>query len=291
MRTESRWRPAPLLPADPAGGALRFVIAVLCFLTCVAALGGLASDRAARGWARDLKGEATVQVRPAPGQTPAAAAAAAAEALSAVPGVEEAQALEREKAESLLRPWLGDAALRDLPVPQLVTVSLSRERPATGADLSRALRAAGVDGSVDDHARWLSDVEQAAAIVRAAAAVLFLMALGATGALIGYAARADLDSRRETVEVLHLAGAAESFILSLFQARFARIAAEGGLVGAAAAALVGAAAVATGSAGFAPALPVTWSDLLAVSPCPLLAATVAALAARGVVLRRLRDES
>ena len=41
-----------------------------------------------------------------------------------------------------------------------------------------------------------------------------------------------------------------------------------------------------GGAGITPALPIAWIDLLAVLPCPVLAALVAALAAR-VTARRL----
>ena len=37
---------------------------------------------------------------------------------------------------------------------------------------------------------------------------------------------------------------------------------------------------------FTPVLPIAWSDLMAVLPCPLIAAAVAALAAR-VTARRL----
>jgi len=42
-----------------------------------------------------------------------------------------------------------------------------------------------------------------------------------------------------------------------------------------------------GDAGVSDALPLAWSDLLLVSPCPLLAATVALVAARFAALRAL----
>ena len=43
-----------------------------------------------------------------------------------------------------------------------------------------------------------------------------------------------------------------------------------------------------GADGVTPALPVAWSDVLMLSPCPLLAATVALVAARITALARLR---
>jgi cell division transport system permease protein len=121
-------RPRPFRDGD----ALIFVVAVLCFLACLTALGVLAADRAARGWSGQLTGEATVIVRPHGGESPDAAAARAAEALAGVAGVAEARALEPQKAYDLIRPWLGDVAdFEDLPVPRLVAVTLDRERPPT----------------------------------------------------------------------------------------------------------------------------------------------------------------
>ncbi|MFP5296980.1 MAG: ABC transporter permease, partial [Alphaproteobacteria bacterium] len=110
-------RRAPILPREAGGEPwLAAVIAVLCFLACLAAAGALAADRAAQGWARSLGAEATVQVRPRVGESGATAAARAAETLAGVAGVDEAEALDREAAEALLRPWMGEAVLPDLPL-------------------------------------------------------------------------------------------------------------------------------------------------------------------------------
>ncbi|PZO05204.1 MAG: cell division protein, partial [Alphaproteobacteria bacterium] len=44
-----------------------------------------------------------------------------------------------------------------------------------------------------------------------------------------------------------------------------------------------------GTEGITPALPVAWSDVLLLSPCPLLAATVALVAARFTALAGMKD--
>jgi len=278
-----RWKPAPLLPRrDPRDGALVFVVAVLCFLACVTLIGALAADRAARGWTGQLTGSATVVVRAVGGETPDTAAARAAEALSGVPGVSEARALEKAKAEALLEPWLGrEALLDDLPIPRLVAVDLDPKKPATALALDRALKAAGLDATVDDHSLWIGDIERAAAIARWAGLGVFLLILTATAAVIGFATRSAMAAHRETIEVLHLSGAQPGFIIRLFQARFARTAALAGLLGASGAAIIGSLArLAGGGQGLTPVLPVAWIDLLAVAPTPVLAALVAAVAAR-----------
>lgn len=278
-----RWKPAPLLPRrDPRDGSLVFVVAVLCFLACLTAIGALAADRAARGWTSQLTGSATVVVRANGAETPDAAAARAAETLAGVPGVVEARALEKAKAEALLEPWLGrEALLDDLPIPRLVTLDLKKENPATAATLDKALKAAGLDATVDDHSLWIADIERSAGIARWSALAVFLLIASAAGAVIAFATRAAMAAHHETIEVLHLSGAQAKFVIRLFQTRFAQVAALAGLFGAAGAAIIAALArLIGGGHGLTPVLPIAWVDMLAVAPAPLLAALIAAVAAR-----------
>ena len=284
-------RPGPLLPAqDGRDGALMFVIAVLCALACLAVLGGAAADRAARGWRADLKASATVQVLPKSGETSAEAAARGAEALAGVKGVVEARALDRAAAVKLLEPWLGKGAVPDdLPIPELVTVDLDPAHPADAAALSAALAQAGVDGSVDDHGRWLGDVERTALAVRLVAVGAALALAAAAAAAIGFATRAGLQARREVVEVLHLAGAEDRFIAGLFQNRFARLSAWAGLQGTVvAAALWSGLRLLAPKDGFSPLLPQSWSDLWLIAPCLFVAGAIGAISARGSAMTMLR---
>ncbi|MFC3068809.1 cell division protein FtsX [Phenylobacterium soli] len=288
----ARWRPAPLLPRDGGrSGSLLFVVAVLCFLACLTAIGVLASDRAARGWVGQLGGEATVIVRPKRGETPDAAAARAAEALAGAPGVTEARALEPQKAYDLIRPWLGDITdLEDLPVPRLVTVVLDPKAPATAPRLAQALKAQDIDASVDDHSVWIKDIERSANLARGLGAAVFALIALAAGAVIAFATQAGLAARKDVVEVLHLSGAEDSYIAGLFQLKFARTAVVGGVIGAGVAAVLGAGLrLAGGTQGLTPALPIAWSDLAVVLVCPLAAALVAAVAARLTASALIRD--
>ena len=286
------WKPGPLMPrGDARDGGLAFVIAVLCFFACLAAVAALAADRAAGGWTAQLQDSATVLVRPQGDESADAAAARAAEALSGVRGVGEARALEKDEAAALLEPWLGKEALSaDLPVPRLVTLDLDPDHPASAADLDRALKAAGVDATVDDHGLWIKDIVRAGVWARAAALGVFALTALAAAAVIAFAARAVLASRRQIVEVLHVAGAKDGFIAGLLARRFAAMAFAAGLAGAGLAAGIGAALrLAGGGEGLTPALPVAWIDLAALAPCPVLAAAVAAMSARGAAMRLLKE--
>ena len=283
-------RSAPILPRDGGGEPwLAAVVAVLCFLAYLSAVGAVAADRAAHGWARELRSEATVQVRPRVDETGAEAAARAAQTLAGVDGVEEAEAMDRQTAEALLRPWVGDAVLPDLPLPHLVTVRLDPEAPASAVSLGRALAEAGVDATVDDHSLWRGEVERSAALITALAVAAFLLTAGGAGAAIVYATQAGMAAQRGVIETLSLNGASDGRIAGLYQARYALLAAGAGAAGAGVAMLlVAGLRVLGGADGVTPALPLAWSDVLILSPCPLLAATVALVAARITALARLR---
>jgi cell division transport system permease protein len=279
----SRWWPGSLLPKeDGTQASLLFVIAVLAFLACLAAIGAIASQRAAEGWKDQLIGSATVLVRASGLEGADAAAARAAETLAGVKGVAEARALDKAKGEALVARFLGpDPLPPDLPVPRLVAVEFSAKNPATTADLRRALEADGVDATVEDHSLWTAQIMRTGKLARWTAIGLFVLIATAGGALVAFATRQGLDARRDLVEILHYSGASDDFIAGLFQARFARMAVLAGAAGGAGAALAGVGLHLFGKGqSVAAILPVTWTDLAAVLPCPFVAALIAAVTAR-----------
>ena len=276
-------RNAPLLPvSDARDRGLVFVVATLCFLACLTALAVLVANRATQVWTTQLQSQATIVVRPRANETPDSAAARAAESLASVQGVVEARALEKSQAEALVAPWLGDIGdLDDLPIPRLVTVELDPRSPATSNDLNRALKAQGLDALVDDHSIWTKDIARAANLARGFGVGILALIISAAGAVIAFATRAGLRSRRDVVEVLHLVGAQDIYIARLFQERFAQMAGWAGSLGAIGAALIGVALrLMLDHSDLALALPIAWGDLLALLPCPLIAALVAAVVAR-----------
>ena len=280
----------PALLSREAGGErwLIVVVAVLCFLASITAVGALAADRAAHGWARQLRAEATVQVRPRVDETGATAAARAAETLAGVTGVAEAEAMDRKAAEALLRPWVGEAALPDLPLPYLVTVRLSAGAPASTVVMSRALAEAGLDATVDDHSLWRGEVERSAGVITALAGAAFLLIAAATAAVIAYATRAGMAAQATVIETLSLNGASDFYVAGLFQRRFGGLAAKASAMGAGVAALLLALLrLIGGEGGLTPALPLAFSDLAILIACPVLAFGVALLAARFTALAKL----
>jgi len=225
--------PSGLMPADSASGAtLHTIVAVMSFLACLTLGAVLTLSRLASEWTDGLSGSVTVQLLPSPQISPEDQLNESLRLVRQWPGIFSAKALSRAEASKLLEPWLGEGnVLDDLPVPQLIEVTLTPGQSVELEGLGKAL-ADGVPGAqLDDHQRWNQELASFAASSEAVGwAVLLLIAL-ATLAIVIYATQAGLQAHREIVEVVHMIGARDVFIATEFQRHFLWLGVRGGLIG------------------------------------------------------------
>lgn len=277
---------------DEAGTlrAMTWVMAIMLFLTLLAAAAGLGTRQAATALERQLAGRMTVQVvegSPAKRDTIAAQMVAA---LKALPQVRRVMPVDRAELTRLLAPWLGAAgADADLPMPAMIDVDLIAD--ADPAAVVAAVRRIDAASRVDRHASWMSPVSGLMATVTWLAFGLVALMLSATGAVVVLAARAGLETHRATIEIMHMLGSTDVQVARLFQRRIARDAALGAIGGGVLAmgvlALVAARIAAVGSdlLGSATLAPADWTILLLL---PVAFVLLATLAARIAVLAALR---
>ena len=278
---------------DDAGGfgAMTWVIAIMLFLTILSAALGLATGHATRLLDRQLSGRLTVQVVIADPVRRDAAAARAIAALRTLPGVAQVTPVARAELARLLAPWLGtDADDAALPVPAMIDVDLT-----SGDDGTRVAAAmAAIDPAirVDRHEAWMSPVSGFMTTMTLLAAALVLLMAAATAAVVVLAARAGLETHRETISVMHMLGSTDVQVARLFQRRIALDAAIGGAIGGVAALAVvlflGLRLRALGSELLGGVTLVT-GDWIVLALLPVFFVMLAMLAARVAVLRRLRD--
>ena len=213
--------------------AMTWIMAIMLFLTVLAGALGLGMFGATAQLDRELSGRLTVQiVEPIAGLRDSQAAAMVT-AIRKLPGVARVREVDRAHLAQLLKPWLGDAGLDpDLPMPAMIDVE------APGGDfaaIEAAARRIAPGARVDRHAQWLSPVRSFLSSMSWLAVSLMLLIAGATAAVVLLAARAGLDTHRDTIDVLHMLGSTDVQIARLFQRRIAYDTLLGGIAGTAAA--------------------------------------------------------
>jgi cell division transport system permease protein len=280
-----------LLPEGRIAGPMPWVIAIMMFLTVLAAAAGLGLAGAATRLDEQIGSRVTVQVVEADPRLRERQAAAAAAAMRPLPGVVAVRPVPQAEVEALLEPWIGAGGLEgDVPVPAMIDVDLTPEARASLARLREAVAAVAPAARIDDHAQWLAPLASLIGALKWLAGGLVLLMVGATAATVVLAARAALDTHRNTIEILHLMGATDVQVARLFQRRIALDALFGGLIGFIIGGTVlialGERVAALGSEllGSA-AIPATgWAVLIAL---PALGVLLAMLVARLTILRAL----
>jgi cell division transport system permease protein len=281
-----------LLPEGRVAGPMPWVIAIMMFLTVLAAAAGLGLGAAVQSVGADLAGRATVQIVEANPDLREDLSGRAARLLRTSPHVRKVDPVDPAALADQIRPWLGaDAASGELPIPALIDVELAPGSTAARIDaLRRELAQVSPRIRIEPHAAFLQPLGRLlAALGGLAGGIVLLMAL-ATAAIVVLAARAAHDAHRGTIDVLHLMGATDVQIARLFQRRIGLDALFGGALGFVLALLViillGARLADTGSDLLAAvSLPLTgWAILAAL---PVLGVVLATLVARWTVLRSL----
>jgi cell division transport system permease protein len=280
-----------LLPEGRLAGPMPWVIAIMMFLTVLAAAAGLGLGGAASSLGADIGRRLTVQImEPNPDLREAEARRAVA-ILEHMKGVGRVHRLRPDEIQRLLEPWLGPGGMEaDLPIPAMIDADLDASGALGPDGVRSAVGAAAPSARIDTGSAWLAPLGRLIGALKWLAAALVLLMIGATAATVVLAARAALDTHRSTIEVLHLMGATDIQVARLFQRRIALDALFGGGVGLVAAFLVllliGDRAAALGSDLIGAAgLPAgSWALLVAL---PAFGVLLAMLVARTTILRAL----
>ena len=203
-----------LIPEGRLSGPMPWVIAIMIFLTVLAAAAGLAMTRATSDVSDQLSSRATVQIIEANPELRGRQAEAAAERLRTLPLIEEVRLLPPEEIQALIEPWLGTQDLaEEIPLPALIDLKLAHV--ATDAEyqsLRNTLQPIAPGARVEPSSGYIAPV---ISLVRSFQWIAFglvaLLAL-ATGAAVIISARSALNTHTETIAVVHLLGGTDQQI-------------------------------------------------------------------------------
>jgi cell division transport system permease protein len=282
---------ARLFPEGRLAGPMPWVIAIMMFLTVLAAAAGLGLAAGAERIAGEVGNRLTVQIVEPNPDLRAAQAQAVTASLGRQAGVAAVRRVPDAEVSALLEPWLGGGALdAELPVPAMIDVDLASGGRGAVPVVREAVQRASPSAIVSDAADWLAPLAGLLTSLQWLAAGLVALMVAATAATVVLAARASLNTHNGTIEILHLMGATDPQIARLFQRRIALDVLFGGVLGFVIALLVlvliGGRVAAVGSELLgAAALPASsWAVLLFL---PLGGTLLALLVARVTIIRAL----
>ncbi|MGO1120365.1 cell division protein FtsX [Rhodovibrionaceae bacterium A322] len=282
------------LSEDASAKYLPWLIAFMVYLTVMALVAALSMQKIASRWDSALAGRLTVQIPASPdgdAQAQQARIQAAIEVLKDTPTVTFIDVLSQSEISDLLRPWLGEmAGSKDLPLPNLIAVSLDNQSLSLPAGLAGRLQVAVPGAIVDDHQRWLGGLLDLARSIELAAFIVVLLSGLSAVITIVFVTRTGLSIHQQVIGLLHLMGAKDNYIAGQFQNHALRTGLKGGLLGLfAAVASVYAMTylLARSATALLPDLTLGLMDLVLLFFVPLVVALVAMLTARFTVLRLL----
>jgi len=225
-------RPIIYLANHPSGRLLPWVIAVMAYLAALGLAGVVTLDQSVANWRAALSHTVTVQITAGEESARNTQRDAVVKLLKNTPGIDSALPMTKSEVKGLLEPWLGTGnVIDDLPIPLLIDVTLSRDQDVDLAALGKKIAAVAPDAELDDHGNWLQRfIDLAENMKLIAEGIVTLVGL-ATVAIVIFATRAGMAIHHDTIEILHLIGAKDSFIASQFQRHFLRLGLKGGLIG------------------------------------------------------------
>lgn len=290
--------PGLAIPFGRDGGS-RFLPALtllMVFLAGLALAAVMDLEQALARWDASLTGTLTVELpaQTAPNDKSLDAALAV---LRAAPGIKSATPIDRAATAKLIEPWLGTAlSPADLELPRLIDVRLDPAGHADLAALRAKLTAAVPNTMLDDHQLWLDSLAHFARSAELTAIGILVLIGGVAVISVSFATRTGLAVHRETIELLHLIGARDTYVARQFERQALRLALVGGTIGLAltAAALMALSQAANASAflGYSvtllPALHLHGWNWVVLAVLPLIAGLVAMATARLTVLTTLR---
>jgi cell division transport system permease protein len=280
-----------LLPEGRMAGPMPWVIAIMTFLTVLAAGAGLALGNAASGLGAQLAGKLTVQiVEPNPDLRARQTQTVLAE-ISRLAPVARAEQVDDAKMRALLAPWLGSEGIdADLPVPTLIDVALRTAEPRAVEEVTAMVKSIAPAARVDPHAQWLGPLQGLLSTLRWLSVALVVLMGVAMAAAVVLSARTAMITHRPTIDIMHMMGASDVQVARLFQRRAALDALFGSLLGfvvgvgvilALGGLLAGVGAALLDSGGLG------WTGWLIIALLPAAAVTLSIFTARFTVVRAL----
>lgn len=223
----------PIIPPQSVSRrALSWVITIMTFLACLTFGTMTLVQQTANGWRTQISREATIQIRPAENLNIQQALETAQRIAEEFDGVTGTKIITNEAAARLLEPWLGsDLNMDELPVPQLVVVTINPQAPPNFTRMRAMIEETIPAASLDDHRTYIDRLVSMARTTVLIGLMIFLLVLTTTILTVVFATRGAMTGAGHIIEVLHYVGAEAPYIARQFRNHFLWTGIKGACVG------------------------------------------------------------
>ncbi len=222
----------PTVKNREATKLLPWVMAIMVYLSALAATGSLLLHSGFEDWASSLQGRITVQLTGEDRDLIVAQSLEVQETLRRTPGIKSVRILNDEEISLLLEPWLGAGNItEDLPVPVMMDVMTDEDTYVNLEALESKIRQISESVYLDDHAQWLSHFYDLAYTVEYTSIGILVMILLASVCIVIFGTKSSMSEHKTTLEIMHLMGAHDQMIARAYQKRFMYYGLKGGLIG------------------------------------------------------------
>jgi len=220
-------------------GFLPLLTAFMVFMACLVFAVSMVGSKVAGGWRARINGNITIQLLPDPKARNQEAELderirSVGQVLKSMPGVKSYSVMGLKETRELLAPWLGDFAASDklgIALPRLMTLESSSDVALSPQLLRRELSRYTSLVSVRTYEEWSSDFLASLAAAQHLLGLIIFFILATTGLTIAYATREGLAANKRVIDIMHMVGAEDGYIVGQFSAHVTKLAALGGAIG------------------------------------------------------------
>lgn len=240
--SEGRRRYDLPLGEGPGAGFMILLIGLMTFLAMMSISASFALDGMSRRWTSGLENTLTIEI---PAVLPDGKPRGKAEIreierilsrkLKNDENIERLDVLDEKQIAELLSPWIGEGIEIDgMPLPGLVSVHLRRSEPEDLKEVAAALNSVAADIRIDAHESWLNDILNLAGSLKISTMLVALVVLATTITAIAGAIRSRMAEHKDDIELLHMMGASDIYVMRQFRRHAVFLALKGALAGMAA---------------------------------------------------------
>ena len=216
--------------SDNSAWFLPWMLAVVVYLGSLTMVGIVLAEGLLERWLGDDYTSVTVQL---PSDTESPTIEHVLEILTRAPGVAQARPVSKEEIIELIEPWFAPGDLIEkLPTPWLIEVVPKKGVIVDWVAMQMQLSEHVPGTLIDNGMVWVEQLVNPVRSFQAAALLVLALIAVATVAAVSLTARAAFAIHRDTIEVMHLLGATDKYIMRQVQRRVSGMAARGGVVGA-----------------------------------------------------------